>query len=612
MIIMGSPNNRLSLITVILLFGCILFLRAQSMQSHVISWDVFGYYIYLPATFIHGDIMLDDISWIRSEMDSKMISTTLYQLTDSPKDGMMFFFFMGMALLYLPFFLIAHGIALLFGFPADGFSEPYQLCLTWGFTIYTLIGLIYARKILLRFFSDKWVSFLLIIILLGTNLYHFTAVTNIETANPLFMLFAMVVWYSIRWHETDNAKYLYIIAAISALITLMKPSEILCVLIPVLWGISSPQQLPERIRYLWQRRIQILKGIGIALLVFSPQMIYWTMETGYPIYDSYKNPGVGLDFFSPHTLDAFFSFKKGWLLYTPVMWMALFGFTHLYKQKRKLFWPILTYFILTTWVITSWTEWWYGGSYSIRPMTTSYVLLAIPMGLLLSTWYNSSWWKRILSIALPLVLVALNLFQMWQFRNYVLHPYTMTKDYYFAVFGKTDVGPEERELMAWERPFDQNPKFTDKENYQCYELPGYDTQPGEIRNEFVLDPAVVSHEKSELGEDKLWGHSYKVPYHDITTADHAWLRVSTAVFLPKDFNGETIFMTVSFQRKGGEYGYSAIRLEDGLTGQWNRIETEYLTPSIRDTADELKIYLWTTAASTFYFDDVRVEVCEPK
>lgn len=607
---MVRGNRNISRVTVAILFFLVLLLRWQSLQQDVITWDAFGYYLYLPATIIHGDPLLNDISWIHEEMDSRMISTTLYQLTTSPDGKLMFFFFMGMAVMYLPFFLVAHMIALTFGYTADGFSEPYQMCLTWGFTLYTLVGLIFLRRILLRFFSDAWTSSLLICILLGTNLYHFTGTDNISTANPLFMLFAIVVWYSIRWHETDERKYLYRVAATSALITLIKPSEIICVLIPILWGLSSPRDIKKRLDFLWEQRAPILRGIGIAMIIFLPQMTYWTITTGSPIFDSYQNPGVGLDLFSPHTIDAFFSFKKGWLLYTPIMWLALFGFIHLYRQRRELFWPILAYFLITTWIVTSWTEWWYGGSYSIRPMTTSYVLLAIPMGLLLRTWYERSLWHRSVAILIPIIFIVLNNFQMWQFRNYVLHPYTMTKEYYLAVFGKTDVTLEERSLMAWERPFDPEPVFEDPENYTCYDLEGYDTEPGNVVDRSTLSKVVLEHPESYVGQNKLWGHSYKVPYDELTSDDHAWLKISSKVFLPDDFNGETIYMTVSFERRGGEYGYRAVQLNDGMIGSWNEIQLDYLTPAIRSTRDRLKIYLWTESANTFYFDDIRVTVCE--
>ena len=45
----------------------------------------------------------------------------------------------GMAILMLPFFLIAHVIAMLLGYSADGFSAPYEVMVFVGHTFYLLV-----------------------------------------------------------------------------------------------------------------------------------------------------------------------------------------------------------------------------------------------------------------------------------------------------------------------------------------------------------------------------------------------------------------------------------------------------------------------------------------
>lgn len=81
--------------------------------------------------------------------------------------------------------------------------------------------------------------------------------------------------------------------------------------------------------------------MGICLLLVMPQMLYWHYKTGMYIYDSYKNPGVGLDYLSPHIINVLFSYRKGWLLYTPVMIFSLIGFYFLYKKIGRFFMPVL-------------------------------------------------------------------------------------------------------------------------------------------------------------------------------------------------------------------------------------------------------------------------------
>ena len=119
-------KNKKSFFTLILLFIVIVLVRLNAVSENELTWDVFGYYLYLPATFIHHDFMLTDISWIHDVMKTHEISGTLYQLSRGPDGNTMYFFLMGMSILYSPFFFIGHIIAYLTDSPMDGFSEPYH------------------------------------------------------------------------------------------------------------------------------------------------------------------------------------------------------------------------------------------------------------------------------------------------------------------------------------------------------------------------------------------------------------------------------------------------------------------------------------------------------
>ena len=79
--------------------------------------------------------------------DEKHLADTLYMISSNEEGEPMYFFLMGSAILYLPFFFLGHYSAYQFGFPMDGFSLPYQYSLVVGGIFYTIIGLIFFRKI---------------------------------------------------------------------------------------------------------------------------------------------------------------------------------------------------------------------------------------------------------------------------------------------------------------------------------------------------------------------------------------------------------------------------------------------------------------------------------
>jgi hypothetical protein len=45
----------------------------------IISWDVFGYYLYLPAFFLHHDIGIKDFGFVQYLLDTYSPTGTFYQ-----------------------------------------------------------------------------------------------------------------------------------------------------------------------------------------------------------------------------------------------------------------------------------------------------------------------------------------------------------------------------------------------------------------------------------------------------------------------------------------------------------------------------------------------------
>ncbi|MBK6776976.1 MAG: hypothetical protein IPG74_14450 [Flavobacteriales bacterium] len=84
-----------------------------------------------------------------------------------------------------------------------------------------------------------------------------------------------------------------------------------------------------------QYRSQLFGGAFAALIAVSPLFIYWKVYAGSFFWDSYQNPGEGLDIFYPHIHNFLFSFRKGWLLYSPLIALALLGFIPLWRRHRR-------------------------------------------------------------------------------------------------------------------------------------------------------------------------------------------------------------------------------------------------------------------------------------
>jgi len=584
--------------------------RISHVREKEISWDVLGYYLYLPATFVHQDPLLKDITWLKKTNDEKKLAGTLYMVSQNEKGETMYFFLMGMAILYLPFFFAGSLFSNLLGFPADVFSPPYQYAITIGCLFYSLVGLYFLRKILLQYFTEKIVIVLLIIVVFGTNAIQYFTIDNTGTANILFMLTTLVVWFTIKWHQEQKSYQLILIGCFATFSVLVKPSEVFIFLIPLIWNIYSFKSLQEKLILFYNNKLTILITAAVCLLILSPQLLYWQHMTGHYIYDSYKNPGVGLDIYSPHIYEVLFSYRKGWLLYTPIMIFSLIGFKYLYQNNKKVFFAGFFYFIVSFYIISSWSEWWYGAAYSIRPLIATYPILAISLGYFIQ-FINER--KLIVNLGISSVVVVLiffNQFQWWQYKNYVIDPYRTTKEYYWATFLKTKVSEADKQLLLVYRDFTGNFQFENRDMYQSHIVYFEDFQQ---ENNKGNKQEGLNYFYRFKPEDEFFP-IFEAAYEDITQKDHFWLKASFDIRFPTGYAGQTPNYVNTFERERGTYGYSSNSLivDTNNLNNWKRMEILYLSPEIRDGQDYFKSYLWKRGPSPFDIDNIKIELYRRK
>ena len=172
----------------------------QSGSELTLSWDVSGYYMYLPAAFIYNDLrqceFRDDI--IRNYQPSSQFDQAYLHVSGN----YVMKYSMGQAVLYAPFFFIAHGWATLSSaYSADGFSFPYQFMISIGSLLFAFLGLLYLRKILLHYFDEITTGMSILALVFGTNYLNYTAIDGAMTHNYLFTLNAILICTTIKFYQ---------------------------------------------------------------------------------------------------------------------------------------------------------------------------------------------------------------------------------------------------------------------------------------------------------------------------------------------------------------------------------------------------------------------------
>ena len=607
-----SPSAGISLLLIV----SIVFFRFVYPPVNILSWDVFGYYLYLPAFFIYHDLRLTNITWVNHLIDQYQMTSTFYQATALPTGGWVMKYSLGMALLNAPGFFVAHTISLVSGYKPDGFSLPYQYAWAISGLIYSAIGIIMLRKILLEFFDEMITVFLLLIIVLATNHFQLTAFDGYLSHNYTFTIYTCIVWFTLKWHKQPKWQYALGLGLSMGLAVLVRPSELVCIIIPLLWDISNRQSLIQKLSLIKSNYGHIVLIVLAAFLAGLPQLLYWKYSTGNWFYYSYTNAGEGFDFAQPYLKEVLFSFRKGWLIYTPVMVFSLAGFISLFKRNRSLFYSILIYFLVNLYVVSSWTCWWYaGGSYSQRALLSSYVLLAIPLGYFIQ---QIQAWNRILKVILFSIIgfmLVLNLFQAWQWAHGVIDRTRMTKAYYFATFGETSVTEDERKLLLIDRPSDAVEILKNESDYTRRIAKVFDFEKMQ-NQEVALSPDTVFAGKFSLRMDEKhpFSPAFDMAFRDITTKDHAWIRAEVKVFPVNEIEQDKAWLVITFQHKGENYHYQATSIGDTKfnmkPNQWNSMSVDYLTPEVRSKDDVNKIYFWLQGKNPVLIDNLKIDIFE--
>ena len=178
----------------------------------------------------------------------------------------------------------------------------------------------------------------------------------------------------------------------------------------------------------------LLLPVCAGLLIVFIQSLLWKLQTGHFTVDSY--PGEVFHFSHPHPIDFLFSYKKGALLYTPILLLSLVGYTLKLDSDRKLTIYAIVWGLLVLYVLSSWWNWWYGGSFSSRVLVEFLPFFALGLATLLGDFRRL---VRKLSRALIVVLIVICQIQIYQYRYYQIHWEEMTSERYWNVFLRPDL-----------------------------------------------------------------------------------------------------------------------------------------------------------------------------
>ena len=603
----------------------LIFVLAYKNEQKPLFGDALGYYLYLPGAFIQNNLFnIDSFNNAKAVPKDVVEYCSLLKERKSPLGHAVNQYTIGVAIMELPFFAVGHSIALLQGGDASGFSPIYLQFITLSNCVYLLWGLLIVYGIVKRFFSD-WVALASCATLLwGTNLFWFGVFQPGMAHIPLFFLYACFIKATIAIHEKPSWYSFSRLGLILGLITLIRPVDIVCVLIPLCYNISTLKDIPLKWKFLMDNILPVTLAAVLCFVVWIPQLIYWKQLSGSYFFYSY---GAGQSFFwnKPKIMEGLMGGNNGWLPYCPVMVLAIVGL--IFKNKLKPFnWSIYSLIPIYIYIIYSWYCYNYINGYGSRPMIHLYPLLALPLAAFIEGILKLKIGLKSIVGLLYLFLVAVNMSYSYQQHYGLLLSEASSTTFNEQILFKTTLS------------------YNDLLTHDLYEV---QAPPGRLKkiatiateafddsenNHYVANKSSDSHFVYHMTGEEYQPKTIITVYNKKTWGNANYVKCSGKFMYPKGYgyNKPVLVFSINDSATGNTIFWKGATIENkiGLTDNPchcktinlnhchpNRYGTVYYyaqLPKYMPEGAVVKLYVWCPGGVEAYIDDICLETYRTK
>ncbi len=442
--------NKIYLVELIIIF-LLLFTYNNYLgyEDITIKADGKGYYDYLPALFIYADFPY------KNNIESTGYSDRVNKLAIyvEYKGNKINKYPCGTSVLLSPFFYYAHITAPFQGFENNGFTRPYQKSVFYAAIFYLFLALIFLRK-LLSLYNLSGISIFLVQLfaVFSTSLTYYT---NYEASfSHVYSFFAITtfLFFTKSYFLHKKIKHFLWACALLGLIVILRQINVIIILfIPFLAG--SYKNLKVGIIKIIKNKWGLVEGVLLFSGIASIQLFLWYLQTGNFFVYSYQ--GEGFNFLSPAFISILFSYKKGLFIYTPILFISLIScFVFLKNKQFYLFFSWLIFFIILTYILSSWHCWVYGGSYGLRAYIDFYSVFFILLAILID---KLKIWSKLIIILISVLTIPVNIIQTKQYKEYILHWIDMDKEKYWNIFLRQE---DRFKGILWKRKYFFNQQTT--------------------------------------------------------------------------------------------------------------------------------------------------------
>ncbi len=365
----GRGTPQLVLLAVVLL-ACLAAWQHLGRSGLVtVRSDGTGYYEYLPAILQYRDPWLQRLDQrpVNEPTATRANNTVLL-----PDGRRLIKYPIGTAMLWLPFYVAAHGVAALTErYPADSYSPPYMAAVSVAAATYLLLGVAMLGRFLRQTVGDGPAVLACALLVFGTNLFHYATYDASFSHVYGFALSSALVLLLGRLRARPTLDWALAGLAFGLLVS-VRPTH----------AVAGPGLLHLlRRRRLGSARALMLAGAGAAAGL-APQLAYNLCAAGSPLLSVYGLRGETFAHAGrPWVLEVLLQPQHhGLLFWSPVLvaaaaalvWRALVPRHDMDRAGAVVI-------ALQTLVIASWWQPGFGASFGHRGFVDFYPFLALPL-----------------------------------------------------------------------------------------------------------------------------------------------------------------------------------------------------------------------------------------
>jgi hypothetical protein len=424
------PIRHLTILYICCFIVFLLAIPIPRTDGQLTGSDGAFYYAFLPTLLLDRDLDF-------SNQYEKLVPARPAHRFHHSEDGRLINKFpIGPAILWMPFFMAGHLLAILlnaagFSLALDGMGYVYQAPTLLGSMTYGFAGVLLVYRSCRRFFDKLSSATAAILIWLATNLiYYMLAEPSMAHACSFFAV-ALFLELWLRFRPAPTLSQWVFLGLAGGLVAIVRLPDATWLALPFIDAVLA-------LRSAGSGGVgRQLKGFLFftlsAAFIFAPQLVIWQILKATAARTMHAYSHGFFYWMTPEILNVLFSLRHGFYTWHPVLLLATAGLVPLYCKDRILSFLLGLMFAVQLYLISAYYGWFGGNAFGGRMLISTLPALALGLAALVDWAVRRRAWFAVCTLACCLISWNALFFAQYRFgyipksREITLHQMTVGK-----------------------------------------------------------------------------------------------------------------------------------------------------------------------------------------